>query len=129
MEVSSQALKYHRTLGTRFAAAAFLNIGTDHISPIEHPDFDDYFHSKLKLFAQADFSCVNLDCDHAEETLDAARAACGTVLTFSRRYPAAGVYGHDVRKVDGDILFQVDAARLGGEYRLTRDRPPREGGR
>ena len=38
MEVSSQALKYHRTLCTDFAAACFLNIGTDHISPIEHPD-------------------------------------------------------------------------------------------
>ncbi len=119
MEVSSQALKYHRTLGTKFAAAAYLNIGADHISPIEHPDFEDYFHSKLKLFAQADFSCVNLDCGHGDEALSAARADCGTVSTFSRRDPAAQVYGHDVRKVGGDILFQVDAARLGGEYRLT----------
>ena len=119
MEVSSQALKYHRTLGTKFAAAAFLNIGTDHISPIEHPDFDDYFQSKLKLFAQADFSCVNLDCDHGEEALSAARASCGTVFTFSRRDPAAGVYGHDVRKAGGDILFGVEAAKLSGQYRLT----------
>ena len=119
MEVSSQALKYHRTLGTRFAAAAYLNIGSDHISPIEHPDFEDYFHSKLKIFAQADFSCVNLDCDHGDEALSAAQSACGTVSTFSRRNPAASVYGHDVRKVGGDIIFQVDAARLGGEYRLT----------
>ncbi len=119
MEVSSQALKYHRTLGVPFAAAAFLNIGADHISPIEHPDFDDYFHSKLKLFAQAAMSCVSLDCDHAQEALSAARAACPTVFTFSRRNPAADVYARDVRKVGGDILFRVDAARLGGEYRLT----------
>ena len=119
MEASSQALKYHRTLGTRFAAAAFLNIGTDHISPIEHPDFEDYFHSKLKIFAQAELSCVNLDCDHGVEALEAAHAACGTVLTFSRQNPTASVYGHDVRKVGGDILFQVDAAQLTGQYRLT----------
>ena len=119
MEVSSQALKYHRTLGTRFAACAFLNIGTDHISPIEHPDFEDYFHSKLKIFAQAELSCVNLDCGHGEEALSAARSACATVLTFSRHNPAASVYGHDVRKVGGDILFQVDAAQLSGQYRLT----------
>ncbi len=118
MEASSQALKYHRTLGTEFAAAAFLNIGNDHVSPIEHPDFDDYFHSKLKLFGQAGLSCVNLDCDHAAETLAAAREACPTVLTFSRRNPAAQVYARDVRKVGGDILFQVDAARLSGSYRL-----------
>ena len=119
MEVSSQALKYHRTLGTRFAAAAFLNIGTDHISPIEHPDFEDYFHSKLKLFAQADQCCVNLDCDHAGEILEAARAACPTVSTFSRRDPAASVYAHDVGRTGDDLLFQVEAARLGGSYRLT----------
>lgn len=119
MEVSSQALKYHRTLGTRFAAAAFLNIGTDHISPIEHPDFEDYFHSKLKLFAQADQCCVNLDCDHAGEILEAARAACPTVFTFSRRDPTASVYAHDVGRTGDDLLFQVEAARLGGSYRLT----------
>ena len=119
MEVSSQALKYHRTLGTRFAAAAFLNIGADHISPIEHPDFDDYFHSKLKLFAQADQCCVNLDCEHAGEILEAARSACPTVFTFSRRDPAASVYAHDVRKVGEDLLFQAEGARLGGNYRLT----------
>lgn len=119
MEASSQALKYHRTLGVRFAAAAFLNIGADHISPIEHPDFDDYFRSKLKLFAQAEFSCVNLDCDHAAEAVDAARTGCPAVLTFSRHNPAAGVYGRDVRKVGRDILFQADAAQLSGQYRLT----------
>jgi len=119
MEVSSQALKYHRTLGTRFAAAAFLNIGTDHISPIEHPDFEDYFRSKLKIFSQSGFSCVNLDCGHAREALDAARATCETVFTFSRQNPAASVYGSNVRKVGHDILFQADAARLSGQYRLT----------
>ena len=119
MEVSSQALKYHRTLGVQFAAAAFLNIGSDHISPIEHPDFDDYFHSKLKIFSQAALSCVNLDCDHGAETLSAARAACGRVLTFSRRDPAAAVYGHDAHKFGDDILFEVSAGALSGQYRLT----------
>ena len=119
MEVSSQALKYHRTLGTRFAAAAFLNIGTDHISPIEHPDFEDYFHSKLKLFAQAGFSCVNLDCGHAREAVEAAQSACPALATFSRHNPAASVYGSQVRKVGDDILFQVEAGPLSGQYRLT----------
>lgn len=75
MEVSSQALKYHRSLCTEFTAACFLNIGYDHISPIEHPDFEDYFASKLKIFAQAHISCVNLDCDHAPRVMEAAQAA------------------------------------------------------
>ena len=71
MEVSSQALKYHRTLCTEFAAACFLNIGLDHISPIEHPDFEDYFSSKLKIFSQGAVNCVNLDCDYADRVLEA----------------------------------------------------------
>ena len=50
MEVSSQALKYDRVDGITFEAGAFLNIGSDHISAIEHPDFNDYLESKLKLF-------------------------------------------------------------------------------
>ena len=50
MEVSSQALKYDRVDGITFSAGAFLNIGSDHISAIEHPDFNDYLESKLRLF-------------------------------------------------------------------------------
>ncbi|MGN0984929.1 MAG: Mur ligase family protein [Candidatus Enterenecus sp.] len=119
MEVSSQALKYHRTLGVRFAAACFLNIGRDHISPIEHPDFEDYFHSKLKLFAQADLACVNLDSDHAGEILAAARRDCPRVLTFSRREDGADVYGSRVRKEGQDILFRADGPTISGEFRLA----------
>ncbi len=119
MEVSSQALKYHRSLCTRFAAACFLNIGDDHISPIEHPDFEDYFTSKLRIFSQADISCVNLDCDHADRVLEAARATGRPVFTFSQRDPQADVYGSQVRKRGSDILFRVRTRRYYREFRLT----------
>ena len=119
MEVSSQALKYHRTLGTRFAAACFLNIGTDHISPVEHPDFEDYFHSKLKIFSQAEVSCVNLDCDHADEVLAAAKRDCRRVITFSRKDPSADVYGSHIRKRGEDIVFRVTSRHISREFQLT----------
>ena len=119
MEVSSQALKYHRTLGTRFAAACFLNIGHDHISPVEHPDFEDYFHSKLKIFAQAEVSCVNLDCDRADEVLEAAKRDCRRVITFSRKDPNADVYGSHIRKRGNDILFRVTSRHISREFQLT----------
>lgn len=119
MEASSQALKYHRTLGVRFAAACFLNIGRDHISPVEHPDFEDYFHSKLKIFAQAELACVNLDCGHAGEILAAARRDCPRVLTFSRREGGADVYGSHIRRQGGGILFRADGPGISGEFRLT----------
>ena len=63
MEVSSQALKVGRVRGMTFDVGAFLNIGTDHISPIEHPDFADYYASKLKLFDSCRVGCVNTDAD------------------------------------------------------------------
>lgn len=119
MEVSSQALKYHRSLCTEFAAACFLNIGYDHISPIEHPDFEDYFASKLKIFAQAHISCVNLDCDHAQRVMEAAQAAGAPIITFSQKDPAAQVYASDVHKEDGQILFTLRTPRYTRQMRLT----------
>ena len=119
MEVSSQALKYHRSLCTDFAAACFLNIGYDHISPIEHTDFEDYFSSKLRIFQQGAVNCVNLDCDHAERVLAAARETGKPLITFSQKDPAADVCASRVRKRGEDILFQVRTRRYEREFRLT----------
>jgi len=119
MEVSSQALKYHRSLCTRFAAACFLNIGNDHISPIEHPDFEDYFSSKLKIFAQANVNCVNLDCDHADRVLAAALDAGSPVITFSCKNEEADIFASQIRKRGNDILFRVRTRRFMREFRLT----------
>ena len=119
MEVSSQALKYHRSLCTDFAAACFLNIGYDHISPIEHTDFEDYFSSKLRIFQQGKVNCVNLDCDHAERVLAAAREAGKPLITFSQKDPSADVFADRVRKRGEDILFRVRTGRYEREFRLT----------
>ena len=50
MEVSSQGLKYDRVLGLNLDVACFLNMGRDHISPVEHSSFEDYLESKLRIF-------------------------------------------------------------------------------
>ena len=119
MEVSSQALKYHRSLCTEFAAACFLNIGHDHISPIEHPDFEDYFTSKLQIFDQGRVNCVNLDCDHADRVLEAAKAAGKPLITFSQKDESADVFASQIRKRGNDILFRVKNHRFIREFRLT----------
>lgn len=118
MEVSSQALKYDRVYGVEFAAACFLNIGYDHISPIEHPDFEDYFHSKLRIFEQAAVGCVNLDMERAGEVLAAAKA-CQRVITFSQKDAGAAVFADQVRKNGNDILFRVKTPRYLRQFRLT----------
>ena len=119
MEVSSQALKYDRVLNVEFAAAVFLNIGLDHISPIEHPDFEDYFSSKLRIFRQAAAACVNLDSDHSDRVLEAARKSSPRIITFSQKDPSATIFGSQVRKAGGDILFRVKTPRYSREFRLT----------
>ena len=61
MEVSSQSLKLHRVDGCDFDIVAFTNFSEDHISPKEHPDMEDYFQSKLKLFKMCKTGITNVD--------------------------------------------------------------------
>ncbi|MDO4670288.1 MAG: UDP-N-acetylmuramyl-tripeptide synthetase [Aerococcus sp.] len=98
MEVSSQALKYHRTDGILYDTVAFLNISKDHISPVEHPTFEDYFSSKLKLFQQGKRAVINLDTDHAERVLTAAEQSptVETVQTFALENQHADYYAKDI---------------------------------
>lgn len=106
MEFSSQALKYGRVIGVDLSCAVFLNIGEDHISPAEHPNWEDYFASKLLIFQQARTACVNLDCDHATEVREAA-AVCPRVITYSHQDATADVYASNIRKDGNAIRFHV----------------------
>ena len=64
MEVSSQAYKVHRVHGLTFDIGAFLNISPDHISPIEHPTFEDYLHCKRQLITNSKTLVLDAACDH-----------------------------------------------------------------
>ena len=61
MEVSSQSLKLHRVDGTDFNIGIFTNFSEDHISPKEHPNMEDYFNSKVKLFQMCKYGFINVD--------------------------------------------------------------------
>ncbi|RGD73806.1 Mur ligase family protein [Anaerofustis stercorihominis] len=60
-EISSIAYKYSRVYGANFNVGVFLNIGYDHISDVEHKDFDDYFSSKIKLLENSEYIVINKD--------------------------------------------------------------------
>ena len=113
MEVSSQALKYDRVTGIEFAAGAFLNIGSDHISAIEHPDFNDYLEAKLRLFGHCRKACINLDCDEQERIKEASKD-CPYVITFSQKDENADVYGYDVRSCEGKVTFRARGKSIEG---------------
>ena len=88
------------------AAGCFLNIGLDHISPVEHADFEDYFSSKLKIFSQSHVGVVNLDSDHAERILDAAGAA-GRALVFGLNHPDADIWADELAPSEDGISFTL----------------------
>ena len=117
MEASSQSFKVGRVRGMTFDVGAFLNIGEDHISPIEHPDFEDYFASKLKIFDQCRVGCVNTDAEHMERAVEYAKGRC-ELITFGS-HESDAVYCEKVEKrVDG-LYFTVRSPRYSGEFSIT----------
>lgn len=108
-EVSSQALKYHRVGGLRFDVGIFLNVAEDHISPVEHQDFEDYFSSKLLLFNQTKNAVINLDSDHVDRMIEEAEV-CDTVTTISITDPSADYYAE-----------KIESTRLGSEFSVGTD--------
>lgn len=61
MEVSSQSLKLDRVAGCDLDIGVFTNLAEDHISSKEHPDMEDYFNSKVKLFKMCKKGFINAD--------------------------------------------------------------------
>lgn len=96
MEVSSQGLKLDRVYGIKYRAAAFTNLYEDHIAPEEHPDMDDYFNCKLRLFDNCGTAVVNADCEQAAKVCEYASSRC-KVLTYG---------------IDSDADFKAEDLRL-----------------
>jgi len=109
MEVSSQALKYNRVDGVKMDIVAFLNISPDHISPVEHPTFEDYFHSKLRIFEHGRVAVLNEDTEHFDEILAAAEAAANIekIVTVSRKNPSADYFANQLTFNDSQQNFIV----------------------
>ncbi len=118
MEVSSQALKYDRVLGVNFDIACFNNIGTDHISDVEHKDFDDYFESKLKIFDSCKTAVINSSTDRFDTVLARAKSKNCEVITYGYN-ENDDVYCYDVQKKNGGIEFCVRTADLDEKFKIS----------
>ena len=79
MEVSSQALKLHRTQGFVFDYGIFTNLEPDHIGPGEHESFEEYAACKGLLFKQCKVGIVNGDDASVQAILEG--HTC-TVITY-----------------------------------------------
>ena len=119
MEVSSQALKLDRVYDIMYKVGVFLNISEDHISTIEHPDFEDYFASKLKFFNQVETACVNLDSDYIDRIIENAHKS-KNIITFSSKNSKADVYAYGIQKTSHtSITFKVKTPEFENEILLT----------
>lgn len=119
MEVSSQALMLNRVHDIYYKVGVFLNISEDHISSIEHPNFENYFECKLKIFNQTEIACVNLDSDYADVILENSKKA-KKVITFSTKNEKADVYGYNIEKQGHNaISFRVRTPAFEQDMLLT----------
>ena len=117
MEVSSQALKYGRVANMQFDLGIFLNISEDHISPVEHKDFEDYFQSKLMMFDLTKHAIINLDCDLRDRVLEAAKAA-EDITTFSLKDSSADFYCDKIEKIPVGLKFHVISQDINEDFVL-----------
>lgn len=69
MEASSQSVLHSRIYGMHFDIGVFLNISEDHISPLEHKDFDDYFGCKLEFLTMCDKVIVFNGTDYYDRVM------------------------------------------------------------
>lgn len=87
LEASSHGLDQHRLDGVQLKAAAFTNLGRDHLD--YHPTIESYLAAKLRLFTELlpleATAVVNADGAEAEEVVAAVEQTARRVLTVGRR--------------------------------------------
>lgn len=117
MEVCSQALKIERVYGILYKYGVFLNISEDHISNIEHNNYEEYLECKLKLFNQTETAVVNLNTADLDRVLEAAKKS-KKMITFGNT-ENADVYGYNIRKEGMNTVFNVRTKYFDEEILLT----------
>lgn len=93
-EASSHGLDQHRLDGVKLTAAAFTNLGRDHLD--YHPTIEAYLQAKMRLFTEllepGQTAVINADGTFADRVLDTARRRGLKVFTV-------GAAGKDLRRV------------------------------
>ncbi|MGX7150089.1 UDP-N-acetylmuramoyl-L-alanyl-D-glutamate--L-lysine ligase [Enterococcus ureasiticus] len=121
MEVSSQAYKTNRVYGLFFDVGIFLNITPDHISPIEHPTFDDYFYCKRQLIKHSKTMILNHESDHFQLLKETAELHKVPYLVYGDQSSTDADYIYQTTP-DDSLAFSIstenDTLAVSGEYHL-----------
>lgn len=117
MEASSHGLDQHRLDGVRLAAAAFTNLGRDHLD--YHATMDAYLAAKMRLFDTllpvGAPAVVNRNGDFAREAIAAIRAAGHTPLTVGTDGDFIRLERHETR----DFAQHVSLIHAGQHHDLA----------
>ena len=108
MEVSSQALKLHRTDGISFDYGIFTNLSPDHVAPGEHRDFEEYLECKRRLFLQCRIGIVNGDDPYVDRITEGHACALETYGMNE---------GNELRA--SDIVCERKENKLGVQFHVT----------
>ncbi|ALS02637.1 UDP-N-acetylmuramoylalanyl-D-glutamate--L-lysine ligase [Enterococcus silesiacus] len=121
MEVSSQAYKTNRVYGLFFDVGIFLNITPDHISPIEHPTFDDYFYCKRQLIKHSKTIILNHESDYFQLLKETAELHKVPYIVYGNQQSAETDYSYHT-SIDDSLAFSIKATKdtlsVTGDYQL-----------
>ena len=118
MEVSSQAYKQQRVYGVPFTVGLFLNLSEDHIGPLEHESFEDYFQCKLQLMKNCKLAVICRGTDRFEEIYAAAKAHAERVLVCGND-PSCDLWVENIRKETPGFTFTVCDKNSRRDFRIT----------
>ena len=118
MEVSSQAYKQQRVYGVPFTVGLFLNLSEDHIGPLEHENFEDYFQCKLQLMKNCKLAVICRGTDRFEEIYAAAKAHAERVLVCGND-PSCDLWVENIRKETPGFTFTVCDKNSRRDFRIT----------
>ena len=117
IETSSQALKYYRVNNLSYDLAVFLNIGEDHVSPLEHSSFDDYFDSKLKIFNNSKFAIYNKEMAFVDKVKSVIKDKKLNYMTFSND-DSSDISLVEYKFIDDVLDFSVKYEEKVEEYKI-----------
>ena len=117
MEVSSQAYKVARVYGLTFDVGIFLNISPDHIGPIEHPTFEDYFYCKRQLVANSRQVILQHELDHFDLLLELAEKQNISVITYGNKQADYHVQPSE-HPLSFELTGREDTFGLNGNYSI-----------
>ncbi|MEY8442545.1 UDP-N-acetylmuramyl-tripeptide synthetase [Lactobacillaceae bacterium 24-114] len=119
MEVSSQAYKKSRVYGLHFNIGVFLNISPDHISPVEHPTFDDYLYCKSQIIVNSDTVILNRDNKYYELLAGKTKEYGKKLITFGSEESEADYTYHGRAHGYFDVTTtNPDVPQVDGEFRV-----------